>query len=773
MPTNHSFTVRAVQSDGGDLRLNVLAVPYGGPHRGRDSYGEYFTADTNLMLHDGNRYPVVHYHGMEEDNTIEVIGETTGKFWRRKDGTWMEVVLDGTKELARRMWQAAKDGFAYASSGAVSHLVRIDEKTGEILVWPFGELSLMDLRDGHTPANAYAVALPALRAHYAEIGAECPVFVSQVEPGTGGSSAKASGSEGSDKSIHLSEVEMDEAQLMQMLQAMLPQLVQMLQAEMVKAGGEGVPAEEEVRAYEMDEEQVKAVAVKALALLKKDSGVQAALKGELDEAKARQMVKAAVDSRMEEIADYIGDALAERRVKIAEAAQKAAAKAQQRVAQNMPAAAKTDGAGGVRQSEGAVRITDVQDRRYGHLSHEDMILGIALRTASLKRAGIPYRLDQIGLSEDYLRHAVGKTVEWSDTLKGKERAAVKAVLPYRANEFNATDIATQGQEWVETALGTSLWEKARNVRIYRELMARGMFEVEIPAGANAVSIPTEGNDPVAYSSPQANDLDATNRPEVTAKVNALNTGAVTLTPGEIKIAMAVTQILSEDSIINMAQQANRQLSEKAEETIEQLFFNGDTETGASTNLNLIDGTPGTGISRPYYLATNGMLKYPIITATTYSRSAGGALDITDYLNTRKKLPKEVRDRLDRLVFVVDSDTNMATLALPELTTQDVNRYATIEAGEILKLWGVPYFVSGFIELANSAGKVPNAGGTLGRILAVYPPYWAFGFRRAVSVETDRDILSGTDIYVASFRLGIAARGAGAAAASYNVGVTVS
>lgn len=149
--------VKAAQSGGGWL-LDVLGVPFGGPYGGRDAHGEYFTEATDLWLERIARRPVVYYHGLADGGAPpQIIGEELG--WdRRPDGIWFRVALDPASALARRVWEAAQKGLARASSGAISHLVRVADD-GCILVWPIGEISLLDARQ-HAPANPYAVAIP-------------------------------------------------------------------------------------------------------------------------------------------------------------------------------------------------------------------------------------------------------------------------------------------------------------------------------------------------------------------------------------------------------------------------------------------------------------------------------------------------------------------------------------------------------------------------------------------------------------------------------------
>lgn len=161
------LSVKAAETEQGWV-LDVLGVPYGGPFGGRDAHGEYFTPHTDLWLERIPKRPVVYYHGLAEgDGGPQVIGEELG--WeRRADGVWFRVLLDRSKALARRVWEAAQRGLARASSGAIGHLVRVEDD-GRIAVWPIGEISLLDAR-AHKPANPYAVALVHAEAAFKAAG---------------------------------------------------------------------------------------------------------------------------------------------------------------------------------------------------------------------------------------------------------------------------------------------------------------------------------------------------------------------------------------------------------------------------------------------------------------------------------------------------------------------------------------------------------------------------------------------------------------------------
>ena len=143
-----------------DVGWRVLGLPYGGPIKGRDLDGEAFHEDTDVWLKTGDQVNVTYYHGFGPDDPDTkqerpvVIGRAvyTGKDER---GHWFEPMFDFDEPLAQRIIKAGA-GFVRASTGAVSHLVRMG-KGGLIDVWPVGELALFDVNDWRLPANDYAV----------------------------------------------------------------------------------------------------------------------------------------------------------------------------------------------------------------------------------------------------------------------------------------------------------------------------------------------------------------------------------------------------------------------------------------------------------------------------------------------------------------------------------------------------------------------------------------------------------------------------------------
>jgi hypothetical protein len=142
-------------------------------------------------------------------------------------------------------------------------------------------------------------------------------------------------------------------------------------------------------------------------------------------------------------------------------------------------------------------------------------------------------------------------------------------------------------------------------------------------------------------------------------------------------------------------------------------------------------------------------------------------------------------------FVVDPWTHWKSLELPEVKTPDVagNIGATLENGFLSRIWGHKVNVTAFMHYAgvklgtvttaayklkaNSAGKVnqdSESANAYGAILAVRWDQWLMGWKRRVTVETQRFAASDSTQIVMFLRCGLLNRDTAASAIGYNVTV---
>jgi len=269
----------------GDWELEILGVPYG-----LDNTGEYFDDKSNLHLDKYPEIPLVYYHGFDPDGKPSGKPEYIGKAKVARvtpEGVWYRGVLDRASAFAQRVWEAAKEKLARASSGSIAHLVRIADN-GHIEEWPVAELTLMDLGDKRQPAHPYAVALPVMKTMYETAGLDLPdSYVETSEAPRAGAAVsvepterKVHGVKTMTEKVELSQAEIDalKAQGRKELENELAEEAKREQ-ELADAKAEAVKAYQEEQ--EAKEKEKEAEAVKARRLPEVPENVQVAKMAEL------------------------------------------------------------------------------------------------------------------------------------------------------------------------------------------------------------------------------------------------------------------------------------------------------------------------------------------------------------------------------------------------------------------------------------------------------------------------------------------------------------
>jgi hypothetical protein len=440
----------------------------------------------------------------------------------------------------------------------------------------------------------------------------------------------------------------------------------------------------------------------------------------------------------------------------------------------------------------AAPLSVSEDLKYAHLSASQMALMVKLASA-----GAPafYR-NQLTLkdmvkngvfSESFVRtmaNKVNQAIEAAQPRKGpkgaldpisaQDHGAMRAARPFRADELVQTDLTSHGLEWVEVFYDTTLWERARDrTELFNTLVAKGMEVITIPQGAKGMNVKLNTASGTVYTMNETSSVDSTGRPEVAARLSQWSTGEVEENASAHVLAHGITFTMEEDSLINIASWLPGEMEQVLAESLESSMINGDKTTTASTNINLIDGTPATGLLTPDYIAFYGLRYNPLVGNTSYKRDVAAALAITDYEATILKFSSPISTRRDNMLFIVGQTTESATRKLPELLTFGVaGNQATIYSGSLPTLFGVDIYMSGYLGLSDATGKISVTPGnnTKGQILCVYAPYWKYGRKRAVAIEQDRSALEQTTVFVATVRHAFKDRGAGAAAISYDITV---
>lgn len=738
-----------------DNRVGGYLVVWGDAKQ-KDLEGEYFTPNTNFELDWYAQRPALYHHGLDGTVSTKSVGAITAL--KADDvGLWAEAQLnirDAYEQAIMGMVKAGKLGW---SSGSLSHLVEVEDD-GQIKRWPIVEGSLTP-----SPAEPRNTDIRAIKSAYDALGLDTTLLGLQSaddaqnpreanEPIEGVRASEGGVKAGEPKHAATTKTtSKSEEGLLTMMndeyKSELRTVLKEVLSEMMSAGGE------------MESED----------MAKMEEDLQAKAEAAIDEEVKME------DPEAGKSVDVVGIVLGELPAALDRAMQRRderKSRVKAALTSALPSESRVKGG----FNGGRANITNVEDLRFAHLDADDMALGLKMVSAANRGMPLKQMVDYGRISEDYLRALAVKASDFANSNPfGNDRignATIKSTLPIKANELLASDIATQGDEWVGEFWSTTLWRKERFETLYDKFVSKGAMVQELGQGTETGYFPTEGADPVAYRRDQADSVDATGRPENTVNINAFNTSRIAITPAELALATGFTTIMEEDSLIPVAAQVNRQMRETMLEYRDRLLINGDIET-STTNVNYDGGTPATGTAQPYYLVSDGLRKLPLVTHTAGSRSASGSLTLEDYRATLALMDATLRQYKDRLMFIIDPDTEMASLALTELATDDVRRTnATITSGVLDNLYGVEVATNGFLPLTASDGKVTyNAAGTLGSILLAYPRYWAIAYKRQIKLETQYDVLSGTTVYVMSTRIGIKPRGTNAAVMTYNVGVS--
>lgn len=711
--------VFAIKSDDDAWELDVLGVPFGGHNNGRDVDGEYFSPQTKLYLDRYGTVPVVYYHGLDANtgrpsSEPQYIGKTT-RYEVKADGVWFRVALDKANDYAARVWAAARQGIAKASSGSIEHLRRVAQD-GHITHWPVAELSIFDAVGNRQPANQYAVALPAAKAVYAQAGISLPDDIEGVDA----DDAEAA-TEGVQQSVSAAEAG-EPTQMEQQTEEATPT--------------EGI---------EMDEKQINEMV---------QAQVAAAIKAQQDAAAAAAQQEAAIQERVS-----------------------AALKAQQATHDTELAAAKADAAAGRRLPGGAEapHVSQFNNiAKYDDLDAADLAV-LAGVTSAIKSAG-----KGAGPSEELRRALAVRLTESTGDEDAQYRAAKSAMkaagMPVKSDELNRSTLSSYGDEWIGVTYSTQLWDK---IRLQTPVAAR-IPTVVVPQGSESVIIPLASTSPTFYKMAQAADLAANpGRPTVTVTASRMGTNKQTLTVGKLGAAVNYTGELEEDSLIPWVSELRRDLTSEAAEVLEHIIIDGDTATGATTNINDIGGTPA---GSEAFLLFDGFRKLALVTNTGNSRSAG-TLAIEDYLETVKLLGLAGKNAADKAAvsILVDMWTHWKSLELAEVKTRDVFAAPTIENGMLTNVYGYNVITTPNMHRANldatyglkanTAGKVDldtAANNTTGSILAVRWDQWRLGYKRRMAFEIQRDAISDSTVIVVTMRVGMINRDNEASAISYNV-----
>jgi HK97 family phage major capsid protein len=243
-----------------------------------------------------------------------------------------------------------------------------------------------------------------------------------------------------------------------------------------------------------------------------------------------------------------------------------------------------------------------------------------------------------------LAHKAFRAVERGDLDAGALRE-----LPLKADELMHTDNTGYGSEWVPDIWSSELWRKAR-----AENVVLPLFRIlEMPS--NPFELPISGTDPTVYYVPETQDeSELTLGSANPIPDSAIGSGKVTLTAKKLALRVGFSAELVEDTAIPLIALYREQALRVMADAIDHVLLNGDTESGATGNINSDNAAPSGTVK---YLAFDGLRKLPLVTNTSNKKDGNGAPSVALLRETRFLMDARYALRPKDCAWVVDGRKN--------------------------------------------------------------------------------------------------------------------
>lgn len=356
----------------------------------------------------------------------------------------------------------------------------------------------------------------------------------------------------------------------------------------------------------------------------------------------------------------------------------------------------------------------------------------------------------------------GVSERYANALSSKvQRAGMSAI---KADELSYSTQTGFGDEWVPELWSATIWEKARQDNVILPLLRA----IEMPS--NPFDLPIEGTDPTVYFVPETTHESQLALGSGNAIPDSkIGSGKVQLNAKKLALRVGFSSELVEDAILPVLNIYREQAVRAISDSIDYTLLNGDTETGATGNINSDAAAPA---STERYLAFDGLRKLPLVTNTANRVDMGNvAPTLAKMREARFKLALRYAARPSDLAWIVDGNTYAKLLGLSEFLTMDkAGSLATALTGQIGYIDGIAVFISAEMPLTEADGKVGSTTNDRGTALCVYRPGWFVGYRRRIAVNVD--YLPYYDSYqlTATVRLGFGRFDTDVSSVLYNIAV---
>jgi HK97 family phage major capsid protein len=306
--------------------------------------------------------------------------------------------------------------------------------------------------------------------------------------------------------------------------------------------------------------------------------------------------------------------------------------------------------------------------------------------------------------------------------------------------------AGRGDELVSTIEAAQLWMDVNLDTVVLPVMT------QIPMPSNPYTRPRQLGDVNWYPAEE----------NVQVTTSDPSTGLTTITAFGLRAGVPFSDELEEDAIIALVPELRRSLARNAAEVIDDVLLNGDTTVTNGINSDGATISKQTAGKAHWLLGFDGLIHLPIVDNTGQANQHNAAVSADMFNEILSKLGKYAApSRNGDVVFISDVNTAIRSLSIDEFETADKAgpTRMTLSSGEILNVYGKPYIHTSQMRLADTDGKVTDAGNSAntGRLLVFNTTQWAVGFRRQITMEADREPGKGQTTLYISFRIALQER----------------
>lgn len=335
----------------------------------------------------------------------------------------------------------------------------------------------------------------------------------------------------------------------------------------------------------------------------------------------------------------------------------------------------------------------------------------------------------------------GEMVSDLNSVLKDENVTVDQLLNMSAEDFlktNANEVLGTGQ----TGFGKEFVEETiLSKELVERLEANDSLLVDATVklmNGKSVDVPVKGAKVRMSLSAETTDA-PTGGASDTTQIKKPWTASITLDAVSMKVTVYYSDDWLEDSVIDVAQYVLGAIYDAYETSIHEVLINGDTATGASVNINIIDGNTSAlpDGDKTDVLAADWIRKIAIDNSNAVD--AGWNLAIENIRECRAGMGVKGLDP-SKLRLVPDTQTYFELMNLTELETiEKFGDAATIKEGKLIALDWIKIANREEMGLATATGEISATptNNTKGQMAIVHTPSVYVWVRKALATELSR------------------------------------